>query len=321
MDVRLVAVAAGAALVIGIVAYVLLTEDADRNEDAGACGGVRLSEGDDIQRAIDDRPEGTTFCLAAGRYEVARPIQPKDGVRLLGSGMQETFLEGTGAEIIIDAKRTNASAVLVADMDISGSRGTVACKPSCGSGFRGGTDNVIDSVRFHDHPNHAIGGSNGGLVVRDSVLDHNGSSPFVGCCAGGIKGGTGFTIRDSEVFSNTGVGIWCDVGCVGGMEVYDNHVHDNTRDGIRYEISDGGAVIVGNVVENNNTANAVGGHGGITSVGSAHAVIRGNVVRNNGIAGIVVIRGGRGIVDDIRILNNKVSDGIEGCSRPGVSCD
>jgi len=319
MQTRLAAALGGVLLLVAVVAYAVGRADRP-GKDGDGC--VHVSADEDIQQAIDAHPEDTRFCLGAGRHEVADPILPKNGNHLIGMGMSETFVVGTGAEIIIDAKRADATSVVVRDMDISASAGTVACKPACGSGFRGGRDNVIESVRFHDHPNHGIGGSNGALTVLNSVLDHNGSAEFVGCCAGGIKGGTGFTIRDSKVFSNTGVGIWCDVGCVGGMEVYDNHVYDNTRDGIRYEVSDGGAVIVGNVVENNNTSEAVGGHGGITSVGSAHAVIRNNVLRNNGTAGIVVIQGGRGVeMQDIVIVDNKLrGDHIEGCARPGVSC-
>ncbi|MFN2490561.1 MAG: right-handed parallel beta-helix repeat-containing protein [Actinomycetota bacterium] len=284
------------------------------------CTGVTIEAGESIQNAIDDHPERTTFCLAAGTYEVESDIEPKDGDRLIGTGMSATFLRGAGAEIIIDAD--GAADVVVSHMDISGSQGTPECKPSCGSGFRGGDDNVVDSVRFRDHPNHGIGGSDGGLVVRNSILDHNGSEPFTGCCAGGIKGGTGFTIEDSEVFSNVGVGIWCDVGCPGGMEVYGNHIFDNTRDGIRYEISDGGAIIEGNTVENNNTANITGGHGGITAVGSANATISNNVLRGNGVAGIVVVAGTRGVeVRDVEIFANDLNgNDLSGCGLSGVSC-
>jgi parallel beta-helix repeat protein len=318
-------VALGIVLALGATE---LVEERGVQEPAGGrsravCSGVDLGPGDDLQEAIDDHPERTTFCLDAGVFEVPDNLEPADGTRLVGSGIDVTILTGTGARIIVDAKGAGADDVLVKDMTITGSEGTAACKPSCGSGFTGGEDNRIDSVRFHDHPNHGIGGSDGGLLIEDSILDHNGSEAFTGCCAGGIKGGTGFTIRDSEVFANVGVGIWCDVGCAGGMEVYGNHVYGNTRDGIRYEISDGGAVIENNVVENNNTSGLTGGHGGITSVGSANAFISGNELRGNKMGGIVIAEGERGFgAADIVIAGNELAgDALSGCSIDGVRCD
>lgn len=332
MNRRLVVLVAAAIVVIVVAAVGVYyavrpsgpSEPSGPEALATPCSGVLLEPGDDIQDAIDDNDEGTTFCLGAGSFEVPDNLEPKDGHRFIGAGMQDTFLEGTGAKVIVDAKSAGASDVLVQDMDISGARGaSVACKPSCGSGFSGGEDNTISAVRLHDNPNHAIGGSEGGLLVEDSVLDHNGSDRFTGCCAGGIKGGNGFTIRRSEVFSNVGVGIWCDVGCTGGLEAYDNHVYDNTRDGIRYEISDGGALIENNVVENNNTEGVTGGHGGITSVGSSNALISDNVIRGNEVGGIVIVEGERGVsVTDVVVSRNELDgDAIMGCSIEGVSCD
>ena len=323
MERKLVGFAVIAVVVLGLGGYLLLSPtDERRSPRQGDCTGVRLDAGEDIAMAMADNPPGTTLCLAPGRYEVPRDLRPKSGQRLIGAGLDRTSLVGTGAFIMIDAKKSNASNFLLAHVAISESRAKPGCK-ACGSGFRGGIDNIIESVRFHDHPNHGVGGNLGGLLVRNSIIDHNGDERFLGCCAGGIKGGNGFTIRDSEVFSNVGVGVWCDVGCHGGMEALDNHIYDNTRDGIRYEISDGGAVISGNLVERNNTSNAVGGHGGITSVGSSHALIRDNILRNNGTAGIVVIKGGRAdVVQDVRVVGNQLNgDSLEGCDRPGVSCE
>lgn len=287
------------------------------------CSGVNLKPSDDIQGAIDGHPDNTTFCLAPGEYPISSNIEPKSGDGFIGAGMDATFLMGDGAEIIIDANAADASDVAVARMDISGAEGDSSCKPECGTGFSGGVNNLVESVRLHDNPNHGIGGSESGLVVLDSILDHNGSDQFVGCCSGGIKGGTGFTIIESQVYSNIGVGIWCDVGCDGGMKVYQNTVRDNTRDGIRYEISSDGAVIGRNRVTDNNTSDVTGGHGGITSVGSANATITGNELGGNGVAGVVITAARRRPkVADIDVGGNALNgDRVVGCSLSGVQCN
>ena len=310
-----IAIATIGVLVVVVTGLVLQRRARTRSE----CVGVPLPPGQRIDRVVDRHDPGMTFCLSAGTYRVPASIEPKDGHSLIGAGMDSTFLEGTGATIIIDAD--GAANVAVSHMDISGARGSDRCKPQCGTGFFGGTNSIIDSVRFHDNRNHGIGGSNR-LLVRNSLLDHNGSPEFLGCCAGGIKGGSGFTIVDSRVFSNTGVGIWCDAGCTGGLTASGNNVYDNTRDGIRYEVSSAGAIIDGNTVQNNNTSGSVGGHGGITNVASQNATIMDNVLGGNKHGGIVIVDSRRGDSEDVVVKHNELNgDDVKGCSRDVVCRD
>ena len=284
------------------------------------CKGMRVSPGDDLAALIEtERDEGLTLCLAAGTYEVPNDIDLQDGDRIMGAGMDQTFLEGAGAKIILDAQ--GADDVFVYGLDISGGRGRVVCRPMCGSGFRGGLNNRVESVRLHDNENHGIGGSEQGLVVIDSVLDHNGSRGFLGCCAGGIKGGSGFTIKDSQIYSNTGNGVWCDSGCGGGFEVYNSEIYDNSRSGIRYEVSDDGAIIEGNRIYGNNTSDPPGGHGGIGIIASSNARIVGNFLDDNLGAGIVVNDTPRGNSHDIVVQDNELNgDELEGCGA-SVVCE
>jgi len=284
------------------------------------CKGMRLSPGDDLAAVIEtERDEGLILCLAAGTYEVPNDIDLQDGDRIMGAGMDQTFLEGTGAKIVLDAQ--GADDVFLYGLDISGGRGRVVCRPMCGSGFRGGLNNRVESVRLHDNENHGIGGSEEGLVVIDSVLDNNGSRGFLGCCAGGIKGGSGFTIRDSQIYSNTGNGLWCDSGCGGGFEVYDSEIYDNSRSGIRYEVSDEGAIIEGNRIYGNNTSDPPGGHGGIGIIASANARVVGNFFEDNQGAGIVINDTPRGNSHDIVVQDNEMNgDELEGCGA-SVVCE
>lgn len=310
-----IAIAAIGVLAVVVTGLVLQR----RARTRGECTGVPLSPEQRVDRVVDRHEAGVTFCLSAGTYRVPASIEPKNGDSLIGAGIESTFLEGTGARIIIDAD--GAANVVVANMDISGARGSERCKPQCGTGFFGGTNAIIDSVRFHHNRNHAIGGAER-LLVKNSLLDHNGSPAFLGCCAGGIKGGTGFTIVDSSVFSNIGVGIWCDAGCIGGVTAYDNNVYDNTRDGIRYEVSSAGAIIEGNTVQDNNTSDAAGGHGGITNVASQNASITNNTLGGNKRGGIVIVDTRRGDSEDVVVKHNELNgDDVKGCTRDVVCRD
>jgi Right handed beta helix region len=79
--------------------------------DSGAapgvpCTGVRLAPGDDLRRAVDDHPPGTTFCLLAGVHHPAGVV-PKDGQRFVGEG-QDTILSGARPLPAAEARRDGA---------------------------------------------------------------------------------------------------------------------------------------------------------------------------------------------------------------------
>lgn len=70
------------------------------------CTGVAVAPADDLQRAIDTHPAGTTFCLEAGVHRLAHAL-PKDGQRFIGRG-QDTILSGARALASADARRDGA---------------------------------------------------------------------------------------------------------------------------------------------------------------------------------------------------------------------
>src|SRR5919109_2205753 len=161
------------------------------------CAGVEVGLDDDLQEAIDGSPAGTTFCLAAGTYVIEEPIETKDGTELMGEGMGVTVLHSEGANIVIDAARDRD--VAISHLDLADAHGSRACRPQCGSGLHGGSGVVVDSVAFYDNENHGLGGAED-LVVTNSVFHHNGSRGFTGCCAGGLKSGSGFRIEYSKIY-------------------------------------------------------------------------------------------------------------------------
>ncbi len=49
------------------------------------CTGVSLTPTDDVQAVVDGHPPGTTFCLTAGTYRLAVPLEPREGDAFVGA--------------------------------------------------------------------------------------------------------------------------------------------------------------------------------------------------------------------------------------------
>jgi hypothetical protein len=285
---------------------------------SGPCQGVDVPPGGNLASVVANAPNGTTFCLQAGTYSTSSPIQPKDGQSFIGAGPGATSVTTASAPAVFDAKGSNG--VVWRQLAISGATGSASCKPSCGRGISGGAGSLIENVRIHDNANAGIGGTEGNVVIVSSELDHNGSSAFTGCCAAGIKSANGYSITNSFIHDNHGVGVWCDVGCAGAaFEVSGNRIINNLLGGVRYEISPGPAVIANNVVQNNNRAGQ-GGHGGIEINSSRNAVVEGNTLGGNGGAGIIANGNRSPGLGNVTIVNNRLGgDSVNGCGG-GVVC-
>jgi hypothetical protein len=285
---------------------------------AGWCGGVGLTPSDDLQAAIDVHPAGTRFCLAAGTYTVSEPIRPESGDVFVGAGASAAFVVASSAPAVFDASGT--SGVEFRRLAISGAVGGESCKPECGRGISGGADLLVYRARLHDNDTAGIGGTDGGMRIVSSEIDHNGSEALIGCCAAGVKSANAYTIVGSSIHDNIGVGVWCDVGCAGTFLVLDNVITHNVMGGVRYEISPGPAVIRGNTVTGNNLHDQ-GGHGGIEINSSRNVVIENNVLGGNAGAGIIANGNRSPSLGDVVIRNNELAgDELSGCGD-GVVCD
>jgi parallel beta-helix repeat protein len=285
---------------------------------SGPCEGVAVPAGANLQSVVDAAPDGAALCLAAGTYTTSSPIRPKSGQRFIGAGRDATFVTTDSAPAVFDAK--GVSGVVWQNLDISGATGSESCKPSCGRGISGGANSVIDNVRIHDNANAGIGGTDGSVAISNSELDHNGSDAFVGCCAAGIKSANGYTITNSFIHDNLGVGVWCDVGCEGiPFQVLGNTITNNLMGGVRFEISSGPSIVRGNTVQNNNLAGQ-GGHGGIEINSSQNATVEGNTLGGNNGAGIIANGNRSPGLQNVVIANNSLSgDEVNGCGG-GVTC-
>jgi Right handed beta helix region len=71
-----------------------------------ACVGVPVRPGDDLQKASDSHPEGTTFCLTAGVHRLASVV-PKRGQRFVGEGARSVL---SGAKVLDPARATSDGA-------------------------------------------------------------------------------------------------------------------------------------------------------------------------------------------------------------------
>src|SRR5262245_19398794 len=77
-------------------------ESASSGSDSppAACVGVPVGPGDDLQKASDTHPEGTTFCLTAGVHRLASVV-PKRGQRFVGEGAKTVL---SGAKVLDPAR-------------------------------------------------------------------------------------------------------------------------------------------------------------------------------------------------------------------------
>ena len=123
---------------------------------------------------------------------------------------------------------------------------------------------------------------------------------------------------NNEVDRNVGVGIWCDVYCA-SITISGNRVHDNTHQGILFEISTG-ASITGNAVWENGWAfTSWGWGGGIVVSSSSGADVTGNTLAWNA-DGIAVISQNR--AGSPAATNNRVRDNVVAMApQPGDGSD
>jgi hypothetical protein len=285
------------------------------NRSVAATGGGcarRVSPGGSIQAAINSAAGGATICLAPGRWGVRTPIVPKAGQKLIGAGRGATFLTGAGASMIINAKGRHN--VTISGMSISGARGGYGCRPACGRGIGAGAYMRVSNVRVFNNDLMGIAGSGLGMVITTSEIHNNGSPNLVNCCAGGVKTAHAYTITNSYVHDNIGIGIWCDVRCLcGRWHVYNNVVKGNLVGGIRYETSAVGATIRGNTVQGNNRKGQ-GGHGGIEVNSSRNVLVEANRLGGNVGPGIIVNGSRPPGTANVMVRNNALAgDGIAGC--------
>jgi hypothetical protein len=248
------------------------------------CHGVRVSPDVDIQRRIDAKPRGTTFCFAQGVYRLTGTLWTGDRFPRLDlragaviDGQNGDFVGINGVETPPGRRGTVILGGVFQHFGNAGAPGYI--QPVVVR-----RNMLVHGTEFRENFNTGLGIIGDNAVISNIYTHHNGSSGLVvtqsceGCPApkgvviqdseiafnntrqldpGYDAGGTKFTagtnrmiVRRNEIHHNYGSGLWFD-GFHKNAQIYQNDIHDNRNCGIFYEISYGGTKIHDNTLVGN----------------------------------------------------------------------
>jgi hypothetical protein len=247
-------------------------------------GSILLRRARTIQRVVDRKPPGTTFCFKSKTYYVRRPIAPKSGDKFVGK---------YGA--VLDGRRSSMA------FDSSGYIGGVVIRGLVITHFappaEGGYGAVKAFSRWKIIDNEISHNANVGLfyegdstLVSGNYIHHNTASGV-----GGYKT-TNSVVENNEVAFN-GSGAANDGGSKwfesSGLVIRNNYFHDNNYAGIWLDTNNVNAVVTNNVSSNN-----VGF--GIHDEVNCNSVYQYNTARNNGDAELkIVASNGTSLLDNV----------------------
>jgi hypothetical protein len=292
------------------------------------CSGKHVYPSQNLTTVAANSKEGTTFCIHDGTYNVSRAVVVEDDDRFIGlyNDSSRPSVVTTKAHYVFDANQGSDRAV-IRGLKISGGVGGSYCEPACGKGIRGGRYLTVDHVRLTRNANNGIGGAGIGLVVKNSLIDHNGSRRFTSLDGGvsqsaGIKSAEGsLTVLNSRIEDNYWTGLWCDIDC-NKFTVKNSTITGNGKAGIHDEISSGPAVISGNTIRRNGTLAAADRHAGLLIMSSANVDAYNNTFGANVGYGVQISEDDRPPdLGKIKVHDNTMSrNRLAGCGLSGVSC-
>ena len=296
--------------------------------DAGAatsCYGKNVYPSQDLASVAANSGAGTTFCIHDGTYNVSRPVDVQDKDRFVGVYDDSTrpAIVTTQALQVFDA--IGSDFAVIKGLKISGAVGGNYCEPMCGRGIAGGSHLTVSNVWATGNKNQGVGGTGPGLLVENSVMDHNGSYSFARdggpVSAAGIKSTEPMTVLNSRITDNYWNGVWCDNNC-GAFTVKNSTITGNGKAGIHDEISTGPAVFSGNTIRGNGTLTSADRHSGLLIVDSSNVDAYNNAFGSNVLHGVHVIDYDRSPrVSGVKIHDNVMnSNNINSCTLYGVSC-
>jgi Right handed beta helix region len=290
---------------------------------ASSCEGIQVRSAQELRQTIAHHPPHTRFCLHPGTYTVDSTITLKSQDRLIGTARHRdgVLVRTTSAQIIFDLHHTRG--VRFRHFAITGAVNACPGRNCRATGRAISQGRYVTVKEMHLYRNHqkAIGGTEGGLRVINSEIDHNGSTPQ-DALSGGMKVTHSATIKGSYIHDNFNNGVWCDDGC-GRFVVKGNTVKRNAGNGIFMEVSQGPATIANNIVKHNNTAD-LGAHGGISLTNSKDANVYGNTLGANRKFGFSARMDNRTmgwLIGHVRVHGNAFhGDALRGCELPGQTC-
>ncbi len=259
-------------------------------------GSVLLRRVRTIQKVIDRRPEGTTFCFKSKTYFLRSPIVPKNG---------DGFVGKYGA--ILDGRRWHTSADVGAFIGTAHSVNDVTIRnlvirnmPQKGitTAYGANSNWTID--------HNEISGARIGIsfpdysTVTNNFIHHNRQYGFTGYRT------TGSVVQNNEVSHNElclchpGDGGASKLAGTTNDSVIGNYIHDNGGNAIWFDTANTGILIEGNTVSVNMTY----GKGISMEQNNGTAVIRNNTirVRSRGEVGILLNNS-----SNVEVYNNTVT--------------
>jgi parallel beta-helix repeat protein len=297
-----------------------------------SCQGVQVAAGSDLVTVANSHPGGTTFCLAAGNYDVTATIPAQTGDRWVGNDRRSILSGGDSTAMAFKADGVSnliISGLVIEHFNTPPGGGLAALKMSSGwivenSEIRNNAtvgiyheSNVqIRGNLIHHNGQYGITGFRAtNVVVEGNEVSYNNTRNFDDADQGGAKwtSTTNLIVRDNYFHHNNHTGIWLDSNHVGAL-IENNQVEDNTYHGIHFEVSCSGT-IRGNSVSRN-------GETGIFVNASQNTEVANNSVANNG-DGIRVWAEDRGagvckwIAQNVHVHDNSVTmqDGYSGLQR------
>jgi hypothetical protein len=245
-----------------------------------ACSGVNVPPGTGTltARLISRKPAGTTFCLAAGTYNINHAVLLSSNDQLRGAGIGTTIIDESAVTgrtqdsntycLYGYGGTTGQHDVTVSDLTVQG------CHNSTYNGYnlkegdnwtvrrvesRFGDEGLTgncDHCLIHDNIHYGVA-PNAGIITNSELYGN-------GYCSG-LCGGTGdwgmtksvhlaSMVWRNDYIHNNFTGIWCD-GCFKGSTVLigRNRIEDNFGPGVDFENSwgqcgdcSGGLIIVRN---------------------------------------------------------------------------
>lgn len=243
----------GKTLFVGVL-FVLLATAGRTTDTTGNPASVALKPGDDLQKAVDRHPAGTTFSLQSGIYRL-QSVKPKPGDTFLGAAGATL----TGARLLTKFEREGR--LWVASNQTQEGQTNGACDPQhprCDHPEDLFFDNhplrhvgdrsmVEPGTWFFDYPHHKIffADNPAGHIVETSAARSAFAGPAPNVTIRGLTiekyaipaqfgavgdqyPGPDWVVDHNEVRWNHGTGI----SLVNGSKALNNYVHDNGQKGI-----------------------------------------------------------------------------------------
>jgi hypothetical protein len=212
-------------------------------------GAVDILPGQDIQAKINAKPNGTTFCLRAGRHTTTTAyLNPSPGDVFIGE--YGAIVDGQRRRSVSFSVRYGSRPVTIKNLiiehftghGIDGARGWTIenneVRYNGGDGIWLGSVNRSNYVHHNNHGGMVSGFGQSGMVVENNEIAFNNTDsirdePDAG---GKMVAVQGVDYRHNWIHDNYATGIWCDINCY-GLNIHHNLVERNAKVGIEVEIS------------------------------------------------------------------------------------